>query len=348
MRILFGIMSAVQPAQTVAALCDAIGAAHPILIHHDFSQQPDFRLDRANIRFVEDPVRTGWGNWGFTEGIQKLVRSAMARDDWDFLQLLSPTCMPIRPISDFDAHLEASGADYLIDGVNIDTSDHILMSHGWRAFAQEGLLRHRVLRRARRWYLGDDSLVSNYAGLSFPVRSRLTEGGIAALKARIGLRIMQTARAGHGFRHVFSSTFPCHTGSNWFGASRKGCAYLLSKTEGTPLLEYFKGIHMPDEMLYPSIFMNSELKGGVGVHHISTFVGARPAWITTADLDEALNSGKFFARKFPEDTSSDVRLELAKRLSLRSNRRHPPPAEEDEGSAMTPSLVDSATRVPSL
>jgi hypothetical protein len=272
----------------------------------------------------------------------------MERDDWDFIQLLSPTCMPIRPISDFHAHLVASGADYLIDGVNIDTSDHIFMSHGWRAFAPEGTLRHRVLRRARRWYLGDDSLVSNYAGLAFPTRSRLDDGRVAGLKARIGLRVMQIARAGLGFRHVFSGSFPCHTGSNWFGASRKGCAYLLSKTEGTPLLEYFKGIHMPDEMLYPSVFMNSDLKGGVGVHHVSAFVGARPAWITSADLDEVLNSGKFFARKFPEDASSDVRLELARRLSQQSNRSHGP-AAVDQVSAMTPqSLVHFATRVPSL
>ena len=318
MKILFGIMSAIQPVQTVAALCDAIGVEQPILIHHDVSQQAEFPLNRINVRFVEDPIHTGWGNWGFTEGIQKLVRTAMAREDWDFLQLLSPTCMPIRALSDFRAHLAANDADYLIDGVNIGTNDRILMSHGWRAYAQEGLLRHRVLRRARRWYFSDDSQDANYAGLAFPINSRLEEGGIAALKARIGLALMKAAQRGHGFHHVFSDEFPCHAGSNWFGASRRACAYLLSRTEGTPLLEYFKSIHMPDEMLYPTVFMNSELKGALGAHYISRFVDARPAWITIADLDEVLASGKFFARKFPEDVSSDVRAELSRRLPSQS------------------------------
>ena len=337
MRILFGIMSAVQPDRTVAALCDAIGADHPILIHHDFSQQPNFVVNRSNVAFVEKPVRTGWANWGFTEGIQNLVRHAMARDDWDFIQLLSPTCMPIRPISDFQAHVVASGADYLIDGVDISTNDNFLMSHGWRAFAQEGLLRHRVLRRARRWYLGDDSLVVNYAGLAFPVRSRLNEGPSRALKARAGLAVMKMAERGRGYTHPFSDSFRCYAGSNWFGATRQACEYLMSMTEGTPLLEYIKRIHMPDEILYPSVFMNSDLKGGVGEQHISRFVDARPAWMETADLDEVLGSGKHFARKFPEDVSSDVRVELARRMSGVSKSGH---------AARTESVERSATAAP--
>jgi hypothetical protein len=315
MRILFGIMSAVQPDRTVAALCDAIGRDHAILIHHDFSQQANFTVDRSHVDFVADPVRTGWGNWGFTHGIQTLVGAAMARDDWDFLQLLSPTCMPIRPIHELQAHVADSGVDYLVDGIDIGANDRILMSHGWRAYARSGTLRQRLLRGARRWYLGDDGHVVNYAGLAFPIHSRLEHGPLAALTARIGLGIMRTAQSGRGFAHPFTDSFRCYAGSNWFGASRRGCEYLLSMTKDTPLLEYFKRIHMPDEMLYPSIFMNSSLKGGPGVHYISQFVDARPAWLTAADLDEVLHSGKFFARKFPEDVASEVRTELVRRLS---------------------------------
>ena len=316
MRILFGVMSAVQPVDTVAALCDAIGTDHPILIHHDFSQQADFVLERPNVRFVEDPVRTGWGNWGFTAGIQKLVRTAMSRDDWDFFQLLSPTCMPIRPLGELEAYLASADADYFIDGVDIATEDHILVSHGWRAYAQEGLLRHRVLRRARRWYLGTDSPVSNRVGLSFPIRSRAEAGGVAALKARVGLGVMRAAQRGVGFEHIFSQQFACYAGSPWFAANRRGCAYLLSKTaEEGPLLRYFKGVHMADEMLYPTVFLNSTLHGAPSIHYVSRFVDARPTWIGLADLDEVLATGKFFARKFPEDVASDVRGELARRLS---------------------------------
>ena len=328
MRILFGIMSAVQPASTVGALCDAIGPDFPILIHHDFSQQPSFVMERPNVAFVADPVRTGWGNWGFTEGIQKLVRTAMARDDWDFIQLLSPTCMPIRPLSEFRAYVQSSGVDYLIDGINIASNDCVLMSHGWRAFAPVGQMRHRLLRRARRWYLGNSVDTVNYAGLAFPFRSRLGEPGLAGLKARIGLGLMKAAQRGIGFQHVFSPSYPCHAGSNWFGATRRGCEYLLARTEGTPLLDYFKRIHMPDEMLYPTVFMNSDLKGAAAPHYVSRFTEARPDWITPEDLDEVLDSGRFFARKFPEDVSAPVRVALKSRVD-----RPPAAVGAQEGTA---------------
>ncbi|MBA3478225.1 MAG: hypothetical protein H0T52_07485 [Lautropia sp.] len=315
MRILFGVMSAVQPARTVAALCDAIGDNHPILIHHDFSQQADFAVRRCNVQFVDDPVRTGWGNWAFTQGIQRLVVSAMGRNDWDFLQLVSPTCMPIRPIPELVAHLESAGADYLIDAVRLGAEARFLMSHGWRAYAPEGLWRHRALRRARRWYLGNDSPMGNHAGLSFPTASRLDAGVFSALKALVGLGLTKAAERGFGFDHIFSDAYPCYVGSNWFGASRRGCAYLLENTQNGPILEYFKRIHMPDEMLYATVFMNSHLKGAPAIHYLSRFIDARPSWIEVGDLDDVLGSGYYFARKFPEDVESAVRLELARRLS---------------------------------
>lgn len=332
MKVLFGIMSAVQPAHTVAALCDAIGVDHPILIHHDFNQQPDFTVSRSNVQFVDDPVRTGWGNWAFTQGIQKLVVSAMQRTDWDYLQLLSPTCLPIRPIPELVAHLEMTAADYLIDAVRVGADPNTLMSHGWRAFAQEGLLRHRALRRARRWFLGVDPPMKNRVGLSFPIANRVGAGGLTGMKARVGLALMKVAERGFGFDHVFSDAFPCYVGSNWFGASRRGCDYLLEKTLKGPVLEYFKGTHMPDEMLYPTIFMNSPLVGRGAIHYVSRFIDARPSWIEVGDLDEVMTSGYFFARKFPEDVESPVRLELARRLAAARLLRGQPGTSSADGS----------------
>lgn len=323
MRILFGIMSAVQPVGTVAALCDAIGTDHPVLIHHDFSQQADFVLKRPNVSFVENPVRTGWASWQFSEGILKLVGTALARDDWDFFQLLSPTCMPIRRLGELEAHLADSGADYFVDAVDIATEVRLLMSHGWRAYAPLGHWQHRLLRLVRRWSLGLDAPVQNQGGLSFPARTGIEAGGLAALPARLGVGITRAAQRGVGFSHVFSDDFRCYAGSAWFGASRRGCAYLLGRAQEAPLRRYFQRIHMPDEMFFPSIFKNSALPAAPSIHYVSTFVGARPAWIEVADLDDVLASGKFFARKFPEDVDAEVRHELMRRLLVQGDPASP-------------------------
>jgi hypothetical protein len=168
---------------------------------------------------------------------------------------------------------------------------------------------------ARQVYLGPDSPVSNQGGLAFPTGSRIDAGGIKAIVARISLLLTSMAQRSQAFGHVFSDDFRCFAGSTWFGASRRGCAYLLANTADGPLLKYFKGMHMADEMLFPSIFRNSGLKGAASIHHVSRFVDARPSWIEMSDLDEVLASGRYFARKFPEDVLSAVRRELARRLA---------------------------------
>lgn len=307
MRILFGIMSAVQPAQTVGSLVDALGTRHPILIHHDWSQQPDFTLSRPNVAYVENPQRTGWADWGFSQGILRLVSAAMERERFDYFQLLSPTCLPVRPIEAFEAHLAARGADFLVDAVRLDSDPHVLMSHGWRAFAAAGSLRHRALRRARKWYFGKNTAGVSRNGLAFPVGSLEDAGGVAAMLARIGHGLTRQASRGYGFRHPFDSGFPCYAGSTWFTASWRGCEHLLERARDDALTRSFARLHMGDEMYFPSIFMNSGMPCAPAAHYIARFVDARPAWLDESDFDEIQRSGAFFARKFPEDPASPVR-----------------------------------------
>jgi hypothetical protein len=328
MKILFGIMSAVQPAATAAALCDALGRDHPILIHHDFSQQADFSVVRPNVDFVPDPKRTGWANWGFTEGILKLLETALKRSDWDYFQLLSPVCLPVRPVAEFARFLEESGVDYLASAVRITDHPNYLVSHGWRAYSPENTLRHRVLRRARRWYLGPNPVFSNKHGLSYPETSMIGSGGLAGLKARIGLAITEMAKRGIGFPHVFGPDNPCHAGSTWFTASREACQLMLTRAADPETLRFISRMHMADEMFFPTVLRNSPLRGRESEHYISHFQEARPAWIGLDDLDTIFASGKFFARKFPEDVESPVRVAVTQRLARASTRSRAPDSRE--------------------
>jgi hypothetical protein len=307
MKLVFGIMSALQPAGTVASLVDALGLRHPILIHHDWSQQPDFRLSRPNVAFVENPQRTGWSTWGFSQGILRLVECAMARERFDYFQLLSPTCLPVRPIRDFELHLARTGADFLIDAVRLDSDPNVLMSHGWRAFASAGSLRQRMLRRARRWYFGEAPIVASRSGLSFPVTSLVEAAGMRATLARIGHTLTLQARNHNGFSHPFSSDFPCYAGSTWFTASRRGCDYLLERAADVSLIRRFASLSMGDEMFFPTLYKNSGLPCAPAVHYISPFIDARPAWLDLSSIEEIRRSGAYFARKFPEDAASPVR-----------------------------------------
>src|SRR5690606_8850071 len=117
-----------------ASLVDALGASHPILVHHDWSQQAEFPLNRPGVSFVPQPQRTGWADWKFSRGILHLVAEAVRTQQFDYFQLLSPTCLPVRPMKAFEEHLAAAGADFLVDAVALDSDPTALMSHGWRSY----------------------------------------------------------------------------------------------------------------------------------------------------------------------------------------------------------------------
>ncbi len=290
------------------------------MLHHDWAQQPDFRLQRPNLSYVEEPERTGWANWGFSRGILRLVREAMARERFDYFQLLSPTCLPVRPIEEFEAHLGAVRADFLVDAVRLDCDAHALMSHGWRAFAAADTPRQRVLRRARKWYFGNGVAVENRDGLSFPVDSLARAGGLDGIRARAGWAITRLAARGYGFSHPFGASFPCYAGSTWFTASRRGCAHLLERADDETLTAIFARMHMGDEMYFPSIFRNSGLPCAPAVHYIARFIDARPAWFDITSLEEIRRSGAYFARKFPEDPKSPVRQAVRQMLATEQDR----------------------------
>ena len=101
------------------------------------------------MRFVPNPKRTGWAVFGFTDGIFHSLRYALENLDFDYLQLLSPTCLPIKPLESFEAHVSGP-ADAHFDCIDLLRDRDALMSVGYRAFTPEKSFRHRVARRLSR------------------------------------------------------------------------------------------------------------------------------------------------------------------------------------------------------
>ena len=117
-RIAFVIMSAVHSPKTVSQLARAL-VPHLVLVHHDFVQTPDFTIDAPNAVFVPDPERTGWACGGFGEGIFHALKHAVEHCSFDYLQLLSPTGLPIKPLHAFESHVATSACDVHFDCVDL-------------------------------------------------------------------------------------------------------------------------------------------------------------------------------------------------------------------------------------
>ena len=108
--------------------------------------------------------------------------------------------------------------------------------------------------------------------------------------------------------------YPVHIGGMWFGASRAGCMHLLKVLEDSDFVGRFRHYFCAGEMLFNTAVAISGLPHGPGNHAISQYVGARPQWIGVEDFDALEASGKFFARKFPDQPDAPARLRMLERI----------------------------------
>ena len=315
-KIAFGIMSAHQQAGTVDQLIGTLGA-HPVIIHHDFGQTPDFAIRRPNVQFVPAPKKTGWGNWGFSQAILHTLEHCIRNVDFDYFQLLSPTCLPIRPIEAFERRLGSTQDDANIDLIDLAADEPALMDYGYRTYAPEGSMRYRLLRRMRLWYLGINPTRTHQHSLSV-VKPALWASVQPRLRSRIGLELTRLARDGWIGRHPFGRDFKAFVGSTWFGANRAVCEHIVFRAAEPGLRDYFSRAHLPDELMFPTLIGNSGFRLGGSNHLVNRFnEQGHPVWLQQRDLDRLLTATAFFARKFPDDPAAAVRLELIGRVSQR-------------------------------
>jgi hypothetical protein len=306
-RIVFVVLSAVSPAATVDQLAAAL-APHPVLVHHDLSQTPDFPLAAPNALFVPDPVRTGWATFGFVEGIFHAMAHAVQQLEFDYLQLLSPTCLPIQPMRDFEAHA-SEPVDAHFGAIDLLADRDCLMSVGYRAFTPEGSLRHRVLRRLTTEYFGATPGRRDEAGVWLHASGRR---GLKALAARAALH---AAAAGAFGPHPFGAALRPYYGSVWFGARRHVVRAMVEDFRRPEIHDYFARLRIAEEFLVPTLLMRHARRRGAFHHAISRFDQAHPSRLDVGDLDELRAGGAFFARKFPEDVQAPVRVRVLRELA---------------------------------
>jgi hypothetical protein len=152
MRIIFGILSSCNTADIIQQIIDAIGPDHTVIIHHDFSKQPEFHVTGSDVHIIENYVKTSWGDWSLVEATIRLMETALTKGKFDYFQLLSDTCIPIQPIDKFVDYLNSEKPDVNIDSASLLDEPMLMMSHGYRVFAQKQTIQHRLLRKLKYWY----------------------------------------------------------------------------------------------------------------------------------------------------------------------------------------------------
>lgn len=309
-RIVFVVMSAVAKPQTVDQLARAL-APHLVLVHHDHSQTPDFALSAPNVRFVPAPMRTGWGQFGFVEGIFHSLAYALRHLDFDYLQLLSPSCLPIKPLADFERHISGMEEAHF-DCVDLLTDRDALMSVGYRAFTAYSSLAHRLARRLVNVYFDTSARQRQEAGIW------LRSGAGMSLASRLaGLALAALPHPALG-RHLQQQHLRLYYGSTWFGARRHIVSGMVRTWQQPGVREHFRQVRLAEEFLVPSLLMKLRPHKGPLNHLVQRFDQAHPGQFGIEHLDVLRQSKAYFARKFPDEPLAPVRQQVLAELLERA------------------------------
>jgi hypothetical protein len=326
-RVLFGMTSATEQPETIEQLIDTLGG-RTVVLHHDFTKQPGLRIDRPNVHFVPEPHVTGWGSWTLCLAVLSTMRYALEHFEFDYFQLLSPSCLPLRPIDAFEASLIDRAFDGSMDLMDIGSNEDFLMNYGWRMYAPRGSVRQWILRRARTAYFGRDAEHVQPFGLSVLSDRRATRGIGAHLYKRSAVAIVRALSHPVISGSPFFGGFHAFVGSLWFGASRALCEELLRGGEDPRIVGYFSRLHIPDELLFATLAGNSGRRIEPAHHLINTFNRrGSPRTFRLSDLSRLLAHDAWFARKFPGNPDASVRRDLIA-------RRHPVTRPAGSGTAI--------------
>lgn len=312
MKLVFAVMSAVQRADAVEQLAASL-APHTVVIHHDFSQTPDFEIRLPNVVFVPEPRRTGWADWRFAEGILHTLRFCLDRLDFDYLQLLSPTSLPIKPIREFEQFLASSAAEVCSDCLDLRSDPDAYMTAGWRLFADKDSLTTRVLRRTADLYFAGSDRLRDTHGVQ--LRQRAAPATAPGVVPRLALALTRLAERGAFGRTPFDESFRPSFGSPWFTASPRVCAAVLERLRDDSFRDYFSRVYAADEFLFATIFLNGGFRLARSNHLVNDYTDARPRWFEDGDFDRLAACDGFFARKFVDDATAPVRLRVLRELA---------------------------------
>ena len=268
----------------------------PIVCHHDFHR---LRLDTSdfsdNIRFVEEPVQTAWGDISLVQAFRLALRQLYAWKPVDWFVLLSATDYPIKRAASVLAELCNSPYDAYLDHRAIPAYTEL-------PGAQDGDLelgtkRPYWVRIAYHRYIA--------RSFSYPIINR---------RGQLCKRWFRLAHPRWVGANPFNHAFKCYAGDAWITARGRCAELLMSDADPWPqLLRYYRKRQIPDESLIHTVLCNAPgLRICRDNKRYADWRDGRPSpkWLGLEDLPRLLNSSSHFARKFSERRDSRVLDEL--------------------------------------
>jgi len=258
---------------------DATGVTFFVHIDAKAAFDPSYFEDKlpafADIYFIEDRNAINWGGFYMTETTLQLLKTCCSVRFFDYISLLSGQDYPLQPPKAIEAFL-SQGSVY---GKNF-LEYNSLPYPNWPG--NGGMHRFEYY-----WLMDDLDYESNMRFLLQQQRDQTV-----SRKLPLGL-------------------IP-YGGSQWFTITHEAALYLNAFVERHPeLLDFFRYTFISDELMIPTLLMNSPFTGSIvndNLRHIdwTSPTGKNPKYFMEADYDALMASNKLFSRKFDSSYSKEL------------------------------------------
>lgn len=321
LKIAFGILSSKESEQAIDDIAGAV-FPHPVYVHHDFSKQPNFSPIAPNIHILQQPVVTAWGDFSLVEASFLLMKEALKDINVTHFQLLSESCLPVRPIHEFEAYLSKEHPDVMIDMYSLENED-AMFSHGWR-YLQHRYLFNKLLEKACWW--GSGRRIAAYRttcsiNLRIPQQDSIKDQILEA----VGKRVVHLFFKSTNKMLAKDNLQQIAIGGQWFGASRRGVNWLLNmRNHCDTFTQHYQRCTIPDESYLHTFVYNGQLAGlplrVYPSNHLVSWMDCKtgPDTLKEQDIKRTLDSEKFFSRKFSLSTDDYTRRYFI-RMLLKNN-----------------------------
>ena len=111
-------------------------------------------------------------------------------------------------------------------------------------------------------------------------------------------------------RHIFNKHYRAYYGTTWFGARRRVIAEMAGQFQRPDLHGYFSRLNLPEEIVLPTLLMHLQLRKGPMNHFFQHYEQSHPLLFEEKDIAKLKLSSAFFARKFPNDPTAQVRIRV--------------------------------------
>jgi len=257
-----------------------------LYVHYDAARsEPEFARLRASVpqglpvTFLTDRVRGHWGGYGLVEATQRLMACALADPAFQpaYLQLLSGSCMPMRPLAALREFLTRRCGMEFIQSVDVSVEPWV----------RSGL----EAERFRFWHPFD-----------FKRQRPLFE---AAVWLQRKLKVWREPPEGLRPR----------LGSQWFCITRETAAAVLQGLARPDWRRYFERCWIPDEMAIQTLVAQACPSAFIAGHNLTYLEfdeHGQPLVLENGHGDHLRRQPFFFARKIAPEAAA-LRAELIER-----------------------------------